>query len=215
MAATPNAHVGADEYAAHVGTYSRFKHVLLWFCIHAALILMGVYVLSVLNAPITGVLLLGLGVVALAYGVITAGDHAARAMKAANPPPPRALPWPRRLVQARRRRMSAAPKVIQLHDLSSVPAPTASDEPEMPPKTPERHPQQQPEQLPPEQPPVGNPPEELPEQQPSETPQEFPTEDPAEIPNTPDEFPGRRPLEEPSETPDSLPPEVPAPKPGN
>lgn len=59
------------EYLAHLRTYERFKHLAFWFSLHVALILAGLYFVTLTAWWFFGALIILAGVGALAYGVLT------------------------------------------------------------------------------------------------------------------------------------------------
>lgn len=72
------------EYRRHEKTYYGFLHMAKWFLVHAALILIGLFVAFGQNATFAGWLFIGAGVAALFYGVATTAGAAERAVRRRN-----------------------------------------------------------------------------------------------------------------------------------
>lgn len=67
------------EFETHDRTYHGFGHMLLWFVIHMALILLGLFALGIVGTPSGGVTLILIGIAALGYGIFSTPRAAARA----------------------------------------------------------------------------------------------------------------------------------------
>jgi hypothetical protein len=61
------------DYRSHKRQFDRFLHLTKWFIIHAALLLPALYFYVVAGEGIAGTAFLLLGLIALAYGVLTTG----------------------------------------------------------------------------------------------------------------------------------------------
>lgn len=58
------------DFEAHVRTYNGFLNLLKWFCIHMAILLVGLYFVIIAGDPFVGTFLILLAVAALVYGLV-------------------------------------------------------------------------------------------------------------------------------------------------
>lgn len=65
-----------DDYQSHLRTYNRFKHLAFWSCIHLALILAGLFFLTVKGWLTFGLLVMLIGLGTLGFGVMTTNKAA-------------------------------------------------------------------------------------------------------------------------------------------
>ena len=58
------------DFQSHVRTYNGFLNLLKWFCIHMAILLVGLYFMIIAGDPYTGGVLILAAIAALAYGLM-------------------------------------------------------------------------------------------------------------------------------------------------
>ncbi|WP_196258671.1 hypothetical protein [Pelagibacterium limicola] len=60
---------GSQDISEHVRTYDKFVHLLGWFLVHIPLLLIGIYVMTLGEAPFGGAIVIFVSIVILIYGV--------------------------------------------------------------------------------------------------------------------------------------------------
>jgi hypothetical protein len=58
------------DYPSHFKTYNRFIHLVKWFCIHMAFVLVALYCLIIAHQAVLGTVLLLVGILVLIYGIV-------------------------------------------------------------------------------------------------------------------------------------------------